>query len=110
MTGRVQDPDAAVLYTRENCSLCWTLERLARRSARRHGLTLVEHDVDSDGALRSRYGGRVPVLELPDGVSIAGRAGAEAVDEAFRRAARGPMRRGGLSWVRRVLGLRRGEG
>ena len=95
---------AAVLYTRANCTLCSALKRLAQRSARRHGVALLVRDVDADGVLRSRYGDRVPVLELPGGASFAGRAGAGAVDEAFRRAAHRPIDRGGLAWVRRLLG------
>jgi len=48
-------------------------------------LTVV--DVDTDPDLARRYGESVPVLEFPDGGSIAGRAAASDVDEAFRRAA-----------------------
>jgi len=110
---------AAVLYSREDCSLCFALRRLARRSARRHRMRLVVLDVDSDGALRSRFGDRVPVLLLPGGGSVVGGAEARAVDDAFRESARlsrdrvagegravpgNPGRRGGLAWIRRALG------
>ena len=78
---------SAVLYTRQACSLCFALGRLAERSSRRHGVGLIEADVDADPALQERYGSRVPVLELPGGASISGRAGARDVDEAFARAA-----------------------
>ena len=118
MTTEPPDRRAAVLYSREDCSLCFTLRRLARRSARRHRIRLVVLDVDSDAALRSRYGDRVPVLLLPGGISVVGRAEARAVDDAFRESARlsrdrvagegqakpgAPGRRGGLAWVRRAL-------
>ena len=79
-------PPGAVLYTRRACPLCFALARLAARSSRRHGVGLVEVDVDVDPALIVLYGDRVPVLELPGGGSITGRAGAQEVDEAFRRA------------------------
>ena len=121
MTAGRQGQRAALLYTRESCPLCFALRRLAQRSARGHGMRLVVVDVDSDAALRSRFGDEVPVLELPGGVSIRGRAAAGTVDEAFRQAAirlrsvpagsaghqRGhvPARHGGLAWIRRALGL-----
>jgi len=66
-------------------------------------------DVDADDALRSRYGDRVPVLEIPGGAWFAGRAAAAAVDEAFRAAADHPLDRGGPLWVRRVLRRVRGR-
>ncbi len=111
----------AVLYTRHACPLCFALGRLAERSSRRHGVGLIEADVDADPALLERYGSRVPVLELPGGTSLSGRAGAQDVDEAFARAAdflrglegrlpddrdggeRSPRSR--VAWLRRLLGL-----
>ena len=84
-------------------------------------MRLVVLDVDADAARRSRYGDQVPVLQLPGGASIAGRAGAGTVDAAFRQAAAllrnarvshdgpggscVPGRRRGLAWIRRTLGL-----
>jgi len=109
VTATEGNPRAAVLYTREHCALCAALGRLARRSARRHGIPLVVRDVDADDALRSRYGDRVPVLEIPGGASFAGRSGAAAVDEAFRAAADRALDRGGSLWVRRVLRRVRGR-
>ncbi len=119
MTAGPPDSRAAVLYSREDCSLCFALKRQAQRSARRHRMRLIVLDVDSDPGLQSRYGDRVPVLLLSGGASIAGRAEARVVDEAFRESVRlspdsmpgdrrdsacGRDRRGGLAWIRRVLG------
>ena len=111
---------AAVLYTRRACPLCYEIGRLAGRSSRRYRVPLVETDVDDDPALLERYGTRVPVLELPGGVSLSGRSTARDVDEAFhgaatflagiegrarggaadRRTAPSPSR---LRWLRRLL-------
>lgn len=80
-------------------------------------MELVEVEVDADPALAGRYGDRVPVLELPGGRSISGRAAALDVDRAFGEAAsflraleapvtpdgRLPPRR--LAWLLRVLHL-----
>jgi glutaredoxin len=111
----------AVLYTRAGCPPCFALGRLAARSSRRHGVSVTEVEIDTDPDLAERYGGRVPVLELPGGGSISGRAGAAEVDEAFRRAAaflkgleptpsamRQVLSRRGVVWIRRALGLERG--
>ena len=84
----------AVLFTRAGCPLCFALERLAQRSARRHGLPLRVVDVDSHPALVERYGNEVPVLELPGGVFLRGRVEAEAVEGAFRRAVAATVRGG----------------
>jgi Glutaredoxin-like domain (DUF836) len=111
----------AVLYKRAGCPPCFALGRLAARSSRRHGVGLIEVEVEADPDLVDRYGARVPVLELPGGGSISGKAAAAEVDEAFRRAAsflRGlepsgpPMGRAwprrGVDWIRGALGLTSG--
>ena len=103
------DPEAeiapAVLYTRQGCSPCFALKRLAGRSARRHGVRLRVVDIDSDPALRELFDHEVPVLDLPGGVRLQGRASAGEVDDAFRRAAgrRGP------GWLKRILCFGAGE-
>lgn len=91
----------AVLYARQGCSPCFALKRLAARSARRHGVRLRVVDIDSDPALRELFDREVPVLDLPGGVRLRGRASAGEVDDAFRRAAgrRGP------GWLKRILGF-----
>jgi glutaredoxin len=107
----------AVLYTRAGCPPCFALGRLAARSSRRHRVSLIEVEVDADPDLVDRYGERVPVLVLPGGRSISGRAAAREVDDAFGRAAlflRGleakpsaagsPVVRRGIEWIRRTLG------
>jgi hypothetical protein len=111
----------AVLYKRAGCAPCFALGRLAARSSRRHGVGLIEVEVEADPGLVDRYGGRVPVLELPGGDSVSGRAAAAEVDEAFRRAAsflKGleqpapgtgrAWRRRGFDWIRGTLGLASG--
>jgi len=79
---------AAVLYSRPRCSLCFVLERAAARAARRQGISLRVIDIETDPALRSRYDLAVPVLVLPGGEEIHGRATGSEVEEAFRRARR----------------------
>jgi hypothetical protein len=113
LTGRA----GAVLYTRAGCPPCFALARLAERSSLRHRVGLIEVEVDADPVLRARYGDRIPVLELPGGGSISGRARAREVDEAFARAgsflrgleaqspAARPRSRRGMAWLRRALGL-----
>jgi len=111
----------AVLYKRAGCPPCFALGRLAARASRRHGVGLIEVEVEGDPVLLDRYGGRVPVLELPGGGSVSGRAAAAEVDEAFRRAAsflKGleppapalgrAWRRRGFHWLRGALGLASG--
>ena len=99
---------AAILYSRRACPLCFALGRLADRSSRRHGVRLVEVDVDSDPELRRRCGDRVPCLELPGGGSIAAGAAARDVDAAFARAAEFLRRLEGSdrTWARRLFGRR----
>lgn len=107
-----------MLYKRSGCPPCFAVGRLAERSSRRHGVALIEVEVEGDPDLVERYGDRVPVLELPGGGSISGRAEAAEVDEAFRRAASflkglepsapAPGRnwpRRGIEWIRNALGL-----
>jgi glutaredoxin-like protein DUF836 len=120
----VRGVPGAVLYTRRACPLCYEIGRLAGRSSRRYRVPLIETDVDDEPALVERYGTRVPVLELPGGVSLSGRSTSREVDEAFRSAAvflagigqrprgggrdRGsPVPRGRFRWLRRLLGVGR---
>ena len=73
-----------VFLTRDRCRLCVAaLPEVERRAARcGHALRVV--DVDSDSALRDRFGDRVPVV-LRDGVEVlSGRFGARAVRGALR--------------------------
>ncbi|HEX5092516.1 MAG TPA: glutaredoxin family protein [Burkholderiales bacterium] len=56
-----------MLYGRSGCHLCEVLaDELARL-----GVPFVDVDVDSDAALRARYGARVPVLAAADGRELA---------------------------------------
>lgn len=54
-----------ILYTRAGCCLCEGLEERLRELGLPQPLRLV--DVDSDPALRARYGLSVPVLAVIDG-------------------------------------------
>lgn len=56
------------VYTRAGCGLCERAEALAAREAKRARIAVV--DVDTDEALRERFGVRVPVVVV-DGREIA---------------------------------------
>ncbi len=88
MTGVLLAPGAAVLYRRRDCPLCFVLHRSAARAARRHNIPLIVIDIDSDADLLARYGSDIPVLILPGGAMICGRAETRQVEEAFLRARR----------------------
>lgn len=104
MSGPIPEAGEAVLYARDGCPPCFALQRLAGRLARRHGVRLRVIEIDSDPDLVERFGEQVPVLLLPGGVRVQGRAGAREVEEAFQRASvRRPP-----SWMRRLLGLATG--
>ena len=100
MSGPGVEAGEAVLYARDGCPPCFALRRLAGRSARRHGVRLRVVEVDSDPELVRRFGDQVPVLLLPGGGRVQGRAAARDVEEAFRRV---DVRRPG-SWMWRLLG------
>lgn len=78
-----------VVYTRARCGLCRRAEALVAREARR---AEVDHvDVDGDPTLVTRYGVRVPVVEV-DGVEV---AELELAPGTVRRAVRTARRRDG---------------
>ena len=60
----MSDPIAITVYSRENCHLCSeakeTIQRVSEET--RTPIALEEIDVDSDEALRDRYGDRVPYV------------------------------------------------
>lgn len=85
MTREPPGTGTAVLYGRSDCALCFVLHRSAARASRRHDVPLVVIDIDSDPDLVARYGGEIPVLILPGGAMICGRAEAREVEEAFLR-------------------------
>jgi hypothetical protein len=55
--------------TRDRCMLCVDALPLVEKRARRRRHALLVIDVDSDPALRERYGDRVPVV-LRDGAEV----------------------------------------
>jgi hypothetical protein len=59
-----------LLLSRAGCHLCDDMERVLDDVLPARGMTYQTLDVDSDPALRDRYGERVPVL-LRDGVAVA---------------------------------------
>jgi glutaredoxin len=58
------------LLTRAGCHLCDDMARMLDDVLPRRGLTYETVDVDSDSALRQRFGEVVPVL-LRDGTAVA---------------------------------------
>jgi len=56
-----------VLYGRADCHLC----ELMAAELKRLGVSFSKVDVDTDAALRARYGARVPVLTASDGTELA---------------------------------------
>lgn len=64
---RIAAPDV-VVYTRRNCGLCATAEKLAADEAPAGSVRLV--DVDADDELQRRFHVRVPVVEV-DGDVVA---------------------------------------
>ena len=87
------NPDeGAVLYTRTDCPLCYSMKREASRLARRFRLSLRTVDISGNRDLLSRYGSKVPVLVLPGGVTFRGRAQNKALSAAFRDASAGDRR------------------
>ena len=57
-------PDELVFYTRAGCHLCDDARPLVLQLCRESGVPVREVDVDSDPALRERYGEMVPVVEV----------------------------------------------
>ena len=94
---------AAILYSRSSCPLCFALKRAAARAARRHGVPLTVVDIEKDAALASRYGSEVPVLHLPGGGVLQGRASPDEIESAFRSAARQTSSTSRRSWLHRLF-------
>ena len=87
------NPDeGAVLYTRTDCPLCFSMKREASRLARGFRLPLRTVDISGNRDLLSRYGSEVPVLVFPGGVTFRGRAENTALAAAFRDASAGDRR------------------
>jgi glutaredoxin len=90
---RSRRPPEVVVYTRVGCGLCRRAEDLVAREA---GRAEVRHvDVDGDERLVTRYGVRVPVVEV-DGVEVAELEVAPGTVRRAVRAARRAGRRGGV--------------
>ena len=93
MIGRFRDARGTVevvVYTREGCGLCRQAERLVEREAR--GARIIHVDIDTDQALVTRYGVRVPVIAVDDRevaeLQVAPGQVAAAVSDAVRTARR----------------------
>jgi glutaredoxin len=79
-----------VVYTRAGCGLCRRAEELVAREARGAEVRVV--DVDTDEALVTRYGVRVPVIVV-DGREVAElEVGPGTVRRALRTSRRGAGR------------------
>lgn len=82
----MRQPVRVVVYTRANCGLCATAERLAAAEAGRAEVVLV--DVDDDPDLQRAYHVRVPVIEV-NGLQVAeGQVQPGQVRQAVRAARR----------------------
>ena len=60
------NPLELVVYAREGCHLCEDMISALRQRQARQCFSFQVIDVDTDQALRSRYGERVPVLVAGD--------------------------------------------
>lgn len=68
------------LLSRPGCHLCEEMKGRAAPVLAARGDALTEVDVDSDAALKARFGNEIPVLLDPDGRVVAkARDGAEAL-------------------------------
>ena len=72
-----------MFYTRRGCPLCDEMKAEVERA--RAGLALELVDVDSDAALKDRYGWRVPVLEIDGRATLEGRFDAADVTRRVAR-------------------------
>ncbi|WP_138007657.1 glutaredoxin family protein [Halalkalirubrum salinum] len=62
----MSDPITITVYSRENCHLCAEAKETIQRVSEETGtpIELSEIDVDTDEALRERYGERVPYVMI----------------------------------------------
>jgi glutaredoxin len=88
----VKPPVRVVVYTRANCGLCATAERLVAAESGRAEVALV--DVDDDPDLQRAYHVRVPVIEVNGHQVAEGQVQPGQVRRAVRAASRrfGPGR------------------
>ena len=80
--------EGAVLYSRPDCPLCFTMKRSAGRIARRLGVPLQVVDITGHPEFEALYRNEVPVLVLPGGITFRGQADGAALLSAFEKAAR----------------------
>lgn len=73
----------AVLYSRPGCHLCDVMAEQLQPLLGQRGLALETVDVDSDIALKKRYGLRIPVFTLDGEVVCEARLDEEAVKDAL---------------------------
>ncbi|HXI39363.1 MAG TPA: glutaredoxin family protein [Bryobacteraceae bacterium] len=57
-------PPQVTLYTRKGCCLCDDAKRVLESVRARTIFELLEVDIDTDAALRSRYNDEVPVIAI----------------------------------------------
>jgi len=57
-------PPQVTLYTRKGCCLCDDAKRVLESVRARAVFELLEVDIDTDAALRSRYNDEVPVIAI----------------------------------------------
>ena len=78
MTARV------TLYTRQGCHLCGDARAVVEEVSRASGVDYLEVDVDTDPALRERYGDEVPVVTVDGDVVGFWRIDAQSVFQALQ--------------------------
>ena len=80
------EPIALRLYTRPGCHLCDELEQEIARTLPRGGYSLERVDVDSDRALKKRYGLRIPVLSFDGQFELEGRVDGSELRAGYEQA------------------------
>lgn len=70
-----------LFYTREGCFLCEEFELLLLESLAPRNLRFERIDIDREPAAKSRFGTRIPVLEIGAQIVAEGRIGPEGLEE-----------------------------
>src|SRR5438046_6682452 len=78
-----------ILYTRKGCHLCEEAWQQLEDARRRYRFTLRTQDVDTDPALRERYGEQVPVVTVNGKVRFRGGVNRILLDRLLHALTRG---------------------
>ena len=74
------------LYGKPGCHLCEQAEDMIEDLSKEYMLVLQILDITADPALFERFRYEIPVIELADGRSLAGRIGREELRDLFQTA------------------------